>query len=115
MDENIWDFLLAILFLLHNPTWSKIESDLKSGRVSRLENIYDIDFSARKESATDLDSITDIKGLMDVVATYQKRSDMFFELIIKRKTKIKSFPFQVILLGAADLRRTVKKIVNLAS
>ena len=108
-------FYWRYFFLLHNPTWSKIESDLKSGRVTGLENIYDIDFSARKESATDLDSITDIKGLMKVVETYQKRSDKFFDLVINRKIKIKSFPFQVILLGAADLRRTVKKIVNLAS
>ena len=52
---------------------------------------------------------------MKVVETYQKRSDKFFDLVINRKIKIKSFPFQVILLGAADLRRTVKKIVNLAS
>ena len=107
-------FFWRYFFLLHNPTWSKIESDLKSGKITDLENIYDIDFKSRKDTATELDSITDIKGLMKVVETYQKRSDKFFELIIKRKVKIKSFPFQVILLGMADLRRTVKKIVNLA-
>lgn len=101
-------------FLLENSTWSRIESDLKADRISGLETIYDINFRDRVEIARYLDSIRDIKGLIKVVETYRDRSNKFFALISKRKTSIKSFPFQVILLGAADLRRTVKKIVNLA-
>ena len=61
-----------------------------------------------------LDSIDNIPELIKVVELYIKRSNTFFDLITKRKIKIKSAPFQVILLGATDLRRTVKKIVNLA-
>ena len=57
----------------------------------------------------------DIAGLIKIVNLYRTRSDKFFELILKRQIKIKMAPFQVILLGANDLRRTVKKIVNLAT
>lgn len=101
-------------FLLNDNTWSKIQSDLNSGKISELESIYDISFNERKQVTNHLDSITSIDGLIKVVEEYMKRSNKFFELITKRKVRIKGAPFQVILLGAADLRRTVKKIVNLA-
>ncbi len=94
--------------------WRQIESDLKSGNISELETLYSVDFRERKLIANYLDSITDIKDLIKVVELYTKRSNVFFELIAKRKVKIKMFPFQVILPGATDLRRTCKKIVNLA-
>ncbi len=101
-------------FLLDDSTWRQIESDLKAGRVTDLESIYSIDFKSRKEVTRYLDSIDNIPELIKVVELYIKRSNTFFDLITKRKIKIKSAPFQVILLGATDLRRTVKKIVNLA-
>ena len=101
-------------FLLDDSTYNRILSDLKADQITALESIYDIDFSKRKELTVKLDSVKDIKGLIKVVETYKDRTNTFFDLILKRKTKVKSFPFQVILLGANDLRRTVKKIVNLA-
>ena len=101
-------------FLLDDSTWRQIESDLKAGRITELESIYSIDFKSRKEVTRYLDSIDNIPELIKVVELYIKRSNTFFDLITKRKIKIKSAPFQVILLGATDLRRTVKKIVNLA-
>ena len=101
-------------FLLDDSTWRQIESDLKAGRITDLESIYSIDFKSRKEVTRYLDSIDNIPELVKVVELYIKRSNTFFDLITKRKIKIKSAPFQVILLGATDLRRTVKKIVNLA-
>ena len=107
-------FYWRYYFLLDDSTWKRMVQDLKADRVSDLESIYSIDFSARKQITNKLDSIRDIKGLIKVVETYKDRSNTFFELILKRKIKIKSFPFQVILLGATDLRRTAKKIVNLA-
>jgi hypothetical protein len=108
------NFFWRYVFLLEDSLWNKIESDLRSGDITDLENLYNVDFTKRKNIANKLDSITDIRGLIKVVELYNKRSDKFFELILKRKVKIKMFPFQVILLGAVDLRRTVKKIVNLA-
>lgn len=101
-------------FLLDDSTWRQIESDLKAGRITDLESIYSIDFKSRKEVTRYLDSIDNIPELIKVVELYIKRSNTFFDLITKRKIKIKSAPFQVNLLGATDLRRTVKKIVNLA-
>lgn len=101
-------------FLLNNQTWSKIETDLKAGKISNLEVIYDVSFTDRKDTAQLLDSIDNIKDLIKIVELYKTRSNKFFELIIKRKVKIKGAPFQVILLGSTDLRHTVKKIVNLA-
>ena len=99
---------------MDDSTYNRILSDLKADQITALESIYDIDFSKHKELTVKLDSVKDIKGLIKVVETYKDRTNTFFDLILKRKTKVKSFPFQVILLGANDLRRTVKKIVNLA-
>lgn len=108
-------FFWRYYFLLDDNTWSQIESNLKSGNITKLETIYDIDFTARKNLTDKLDSVRDIAGLIKIVNLYRTRSDKFFELILKRQIKIKMAPFQVILLGANDLRRTVKKIVNLAT
>lgn len=107
-------FYWRFYFLLEDKIYNRIIADLKADRISELESIYDVDFSSRREVTRRLDSINNIKDLIKVVETYQERTNTFFDLILKRKTKIKSFPFQVILLGANDLRRTVKKIVNLA-
>ena len=101
-------------FLLNDSTWSKIEADLKSGKISALETLYDVNYTDRKSVTDNLDSITNINGLINIVKKYADRSNKFFELIKKRKVTIKMAPFQVILLGATDLRRTAKKIVNLA-
>ena len=101
-------------FLLDDSTWRQIESDLKAGRVTDLESLYIVDLKQIRETTRYLDSIDNIPELIKVVELYIKRSNTFFDLITKRKIKIKSAPFQVILLGATDLRRTVKKIVNLA-
>ena len=101
-------------FLLDDSTWRQIESDLKAGRITDLESLYTVDLKQIRETTRYLDSIDNIPELIKVVELYIKRSNTFFDLVTKRKIKIKSAPFQVILLGATDLRRTVKKIVNLA-
>jgi hypothetical protein len=107
-------FFWRFYFLLNDEVWRNIENDLKKGEISQLERIYDLDFKDRVKVTRYLDSIDNIPDLIKVVETYIKRSNRFFELIMQRKVKVKMAPFQVILLGAADLRRTVKKIVNLA-
>jgi hypothetical protein len=107
-------FFWRYYFLLNDKVWSRIESDLKSGDVTSLEVIYDLRYDDRTDIARYLDSVLSVKLLIKEVIKYKERSNKFFELIVKRKIKIKATPFQVILLGAADLRRTVKKIVNLA-
>ena len=107
-------FFWRYYFLLNDKYWKKMEQDLKNGEISGVETLYSIDFKDRKDVATYLDSIDNIKDLVKVVKLYKERTNKFFELILKRKVKVKAFPFQVILLGANDLRRTVKKIVNLA-
>ena len=107
-------FFWRYYFLLHDTTWRKIESDLKNGNITGLEVLYSVSFTDRQEIAQYLDSIDTIPKLIKVTELYIKRSNTFFELITKRKIKIKMAPFQVILLGATDLRRTLKKIVNLA-
>jgi hypothetical protein len=101
-------------YLLNDSMWNEIESDLKKGNITELESLYSVDLKSRKDIARVLESITDINGLIKIVETYKTRTDKFYDLILKRKVKIKSAPFQVILLGAVDLRHTLKKIVNLA-
>jgi hypothetical protein len=107
-------FFWRFYFLLNDEVWRNIENDLKKGEISQLERIYDLEFKDRVKVTRYLDSIDNIPDLIKVVETYIKRGNRFFELIMQRKVKVKMAPFQVILLGAADLRRTVKKIVNLA-
>jgi hypothetical protein len=107
-------FFWRFYFLLNVEVWRNIENDLKKGEISQLESIYGLEFKDRVKVTRYLDSIDNIPDLIKVVETYIKRSNRFFELITQRKVKVKMAPFQVILLGAADLRRTVKKIVNLA-
>lgn len=107
-------FFWRYYFLLNDKYWKQIEQDLKDSKITGLEALYSIDFKDRKDIATYLDSIDNIKDLIKIVKLYKERTNKFFDLILKRKTKIKAFPFQVILLGTNDLRRTVKKIVNLA-
>lgn len=101
-------------FLLNNETWNNIEIALKKDNITELENLYSIDISARKNIAMEFDSVKDIEGLIKLIRIYRERSNIFFKAMQKRKTPVKQFPFQVVLLGATDLRRTVKKIVNLA-
>lgn len=107
-------FMWRFYFLLDDGTWSKIKSNLKAGEITSLESMFNADLTKRQEVTNKLDSINDIKGLIKVIETYKQRSNEFFELILKRQIKVKSFPFQVILLGLVDLRMTVKRIVNLA-
>lgn len=107
-------YMWRYYFLLNDSVWNKIKSDLKNGDITKLENLYDVNMIDRVETARLLDSARAIKDLIKFVETYRERTNYFFENILKRKTKVKSAPFQVILLGASDLRRTVKKIVNLA-
>lgn len=109
------NFYWRYYFLLHDETWNKMETDLKRDYITKLETLYDVNLTDRKEVTDHMDSARTIKDLITVVELYKKRSNIFFGLIIKRQIKIKMAPFQVILLGATDLRRTVKKIVNLAT
>lgn len=107
-------FFWRYFFLLDDENWHRIETNLKAGRITNIEVLENFDMKDRTRIAQLLDSITEIKGLIKMVELYITRSNKFFELILKRKVKVKMFPFQVILLGATDLRRTIKKIVNLA-
>ena len=121
-------FYYRFFFLLNEKTWHQVLGDLKSGNVTHLESIYSmqsviphgtyrfntVNFTDRTDVMRYLDSVGDIKTLVKIVETYKQRVNEFCHLIIDRRIKIKGAPFQVMLLGAADLRRTCKKIVNLA-
>lgn len=107
-------FYWRYYFILNEDTWRRMEKDLDKGNITELESLYDVSFKDRKIMTRYFDSITNIKDLIKEVETYKTRVNRFYDLVVKRKTKIKAFPFQVILLGATDLRRTFKKIVNLA-
>ena len=64
--------------------------------------------------AQKLDSARTIKDLIVIVEKYRSRCMSIFDGMLNRKRKIQSFPFQIMLLGYADLNRTVKRIVNLS-
>lgn len=73
------------------------------------------DFKDRRTATRMLDSIKTIKDLIVIVEKYRSRCNLIFDLLKKQERIIKGFPFQLMLAGAADLRQTVKKIVNLAT
>ena len=72
------------------------------------------DSKDRKSATRMLDSIRTIKDLIVIVNKYKARVNLIYDLLEKRDRSIKGFPFQLMLGGASDLRKTVKKIVNLA-
>lgn len=115
-------------YLLSDPVYNEIVSNLKNDEVSELEDFFghflndtnaantmnSKDMQARRTATRMLDSIRTIKDLILVVDKYKARANMIFELMEKRDRSIKGFPFQLMKSGANDLRQTVKKIVNLA-
>lgn len=107
-------FFWRYYFLLEDNVYREAMNDIKKGDVTSIETIVDINWKDRTRVARMLDSVRDIRGLIMIVETYRDRSNSYFQAILKRKVKVKMAPFQVILLGATDLRLTVKKIVNLA-
>lgn len=74
-------------------------------------------FNQREAKLKSSDHINNAKNIDDLIKTvelYKKRSNEFFKLILERKLDIKGTPLQMSLMGALDLRRSVKKTVNLA-
>ena len=117
-------------YLLNNSIYNEIVNDLKENNISELEDFFqhftnDIkyvetgfvsaDFKDRRTATRMLDSIKTIKDLIVIVEKYRSRCNLIFDLLKKQERRIKGFPFQLMLAGAADLRQTVKKIVNLAT
>ena len=108
-------FYWRFYFLLHEECYSDIIKAIKNKEISNLEVLTDFSMKDRMKVTRMLDSVRTIKDLMVIVEKYRARCNIIFDGLVKRDRKIQSFPFQVLLLGYADLNRTVKKIVNLAT
>ena len=122
-------FLYRYYYLLADPVYNEIVSNLKKGESSELEDMFghfvnnanaqntlnSADMKDRKSATRMLDNLRTIKDLIVVVNKYKARINVIFDLLEKQERKIKGFPFQLMLAGATDLRVTVKKIVNLAT
>lgn len=108
-------FYWRYYFILHDETYNDIMKSIKNNEISVLEVYTDFNAKERMKVAQNLDSIDNIKDLIVIVEKYRSRCVSIFDGLMKRKRKIQSFPFQIMLLGYADLNRTVKKIVNLAT
>lgn len=108
-------FYWRYYFLLHDGIYNDIMKNIKNDDISELEVSMDFNMKDRMKVAQMLDSARSIKDLIVVVEKYRSRANNIFEAMMKRKRRIQSFPFQVMLLGYNDLNRTVKKIVNLAT
>lgn len=108
-------FYWRYYFVLHDETYNDIMKSIKNNEISSLEVYTDFNIKERMKVAQNLDSMETIKDLIVVVEKYRSRCVSIFDGLMKRKRRIQSFPFQIMLLGYADLNRTVKKIVNLAS
>ena len=101
-------------FLLNDATFSRIMADLQKGGRTELEDLFNMEMSERKQAARVLDNANKITDLIAIVETYKQRAEKFFDGVIKRSTSMNGAPIQVVLLGAADLESSVKKIVRLA-
>jgi len=108
-------FYWRYYFILSDNIYKDIMKQIKNDEVTGLEVMTDFDITARMKVARMLDSAKTIKDLIVIVEKYRSRVISIFDGLLKRKRSIQGFPFQVMLLGYADLNRTVKKIVNLAT
>lgn len=107
-------FYWRYYFLLHDGIYNNLINQLKKNEITQLEDLTDFDITNRKEVTRMLDSVKSIPDMIVIVEKYRSRSNNIFEKLFNRKREVKSFPFQVMLLGYVDLDRTVKQIVNLA-
>jgi hypothetical protein len=101
-------------FILNDGTFNSIIKSIKSGNTSEIEGMANFDFSDRKQATQILDKAKNIKGLIEIVDRYKKRSNELYNAFVARNTKIKGAPLQVALLGSSELSMACKKIVNLA-
>lgn len=104
-------------FLLNDKIYNDSVKELKKNGIISLEEIFVFEgesMAERKTASRYLDSIRTVNDMIVVVEKYRARCNVLFELLLERKSTVKGFPFQVMLLGAADLRSTVRKIVRLA-
>lgn len=108
-------FYWRYYFVLHDEIYNDIMKAIKKDDITELEVLTDYNMRERMKVTRMLDSIRTIKDLIVVMEKYRSRTNAIFEGLLKRKRKIQSFPFQILLLGYADLNKTVKKIVNLAT
>lgn len=121
-------FYFRYYYLLNDTVYNEIVSSLKNDDLSELEDFFShmvnqanaakimisADMKDRKSATRMLDNVKTIKDLIVVVNKYKARVNMIYDLMEKRERSINGFPFQLMLRGAADLKETVKKIVNLA-
>lgn len=134
-SETFW---WRYFFLLNDSTWNHMLKNLKQDKASKLESagnsvvvrvatsvlpysglawfVGDMfnEANAKTQAAKLIDNARTIDDLIKLVELYKKRSNEFFETVIEHRSEINGTPFQVILMGATDLRRSVKKTINLA-
>lgn len=108
-------FFWRYYFLLHDGIYNDIMKAIKNNEISDIEVLADFEMTDRMKVTRMLDSALSIKDLIVIVERYRARVNAVFAGLLNRKRTIQSFPFQIMLLGYADLNRTVKKIVNLAT
>lgn len=108
-------FYWRYYFVLHDEIYNDIMKAIKKNEITEIEVMTDFNMKDRMKVTRMLDSAETIKDLIVVVEKYRARCNAIFKGLTNRKRTIQSFPFQIMLLGYADLNRTVKKIVNLAT
>ena len=108
-------FYWRYYFVLHEEIYKDIMKAIKDNDITELEVLTDFNMRERMKVTRMIDSAREIKDLIVIVEKYRARTNSIFEGMLKRKRKIQSFPFQILLLGYGDLNRTVKKVVNLAT
>jgi len=107
-------FYWRYYFVLNDKIYNDMLNAIKNDEITKLETLVDFDMIEREKTARMLDSVRTIKDLIVIVERYRSRTNLLFEKMLARKTKIKNTPFHILMLGGLDLIRTVKKIVNLA-
>jgi hypothetical protein len=107
-------FYWRYYFVLSDSVYNDIMSQIKKNEITTMESLADFDIKERMKVTKIIDSALKVKDLILLTDKYRARVNMIFDGLLKRKRRLQSFPFQIMLLGAADLNKTVKKVVNLA-
>jgi hypothetical protein len=102
------------LYLLDDKLFNEIMSSIKKDEVTMVEKFFRFDFSDKIIEALEKLHLQKPSDFDSIIKKYKSRVDQFYDAILKRKAKIRKNPFQVILVGAVDLKILAKWLVRMA-
>lgn len=106
--------MFLILTQTDDKMFNNIMQSIRNDEYTMLEKFFRFDFSDKIVEALDKLKLEKPSDFEPIIKKYKKRVDEFYDAILKRKARIRKNPFQVILIGAVDLKILAKWHVRMA-